>query len=302
MTQTKQTAQLSQQPISRGEVSVVDQVLSKIIEFQRTGQLNLPKDYDPATSLKAAYLVLLETEDKNNKPVLESCTKTSVANALLGMVVQGLSPIKKQCYFIAYGNKLTLSRSYQGTVAIAKRAGLKDIVANIIYESDVFSFEIDTVTGRHRILEHKTALENIDINKIKGAYAVTTMHDGTQEVEIMTIQQIKNSWMQGAAKGNSPAHQKFTDEMAKKTVIARACKGIVNSSNDSYLLEDDEDSQEIQSIAIEEKANTTEIGFTDDQEQNAVQKEPEQNVLAAEPPKSRVKSTDQNTEIQKPDF
>lgn len=269
MTTQTQTGknELAKAPTQNKEVSITDQVLSKIVEFQRSGQLNLPKDYDPATNLKAAYLVLLETVNKDGKPVLETCTKTSIANALLGMVVQGLSPIKKQCYFISYGDKLNLSRSYQGTVAIAKRAGMKDIVANIIYEGDAFSFEIDVETGRHRIIEHKTALDNIDINKIKGAYAVVTLEDGTKEVEVMTIQQIKNSWMQGYAKGNSPAHTKFTDEMAKKTVISRACKGIVNSSNDSYLLDDEEEKPLLNTGNLPETANTKEIGFTEEPEE-----------------------------------
>ncbi len=38
------------------------------------------------------------------------------------------------------------------------------------------------------------------------------------------MDQIRKSWQQGAAKGNSGAHNNFTDQMCKKTVISRACK------------------------------------------------------------------------------
>lgn len=52
----------------------------------------------------------------------------------------------------------------------------------------------------------------------------------------MNINQIKNAWNQGYAKGGSGAHKNFTDEMAKKTVINRACKMFANTSDDSDLL------------------------------------------------------------------
>ncbi len=271
--------------IAKKEKNITDHVLMKVTEFQKAGAIALPKDYSPENALKFAYLQLIQTNDKNGKPVLETCTKDSIANTLLDMVVQGLNPMKKQCYFIAYGNKLQLSRSYQGTIAIAKRTGLKNIVANIIYEEDKFGYEIDPESGLKKIINHTQDISNIDINKIKGAYAVTTMQDGTRDVEIMTILQIKKAWLQGAANGNSKAHLNFTDEMCKKTVITRACKGIINSSDDSYLFDDNR--------AIEsekEDENKIEIGF----EQNAIESQEEQEEEVLEIQKEMFN--------QKPDF
>ena len=54
----------------------------------------------------------------------------------------------------------------------------------------------------------------------------------------MTMDQIKKAWGQGATKGGSPAHKDFTEEMAKKTVINRACKRFINTSDDSPVLVD----------------------------------------------------------------
>ena len=62
--------------------------------------------------------------------------------------------------------------------------------------------------------------------------------DGQNYIEIMNIGQIRKAWNQGAAKGASGAHINFTDEMAKKTVINRACKLFFNTSDDSDLLID----------------------------------------------------------------
>lgn len=246
------------------EVNITEQVLSRVRQHQQAG-LRLPDDYSSENALKSAYLVLQEVKDRSGKPVLESCTKVSIANSLFEMVVRGLSPLKKQCYFIAYGDKLQLSPSYFGNIATARRVGLKNIVANVIYEKDEFVFSVGTTTGRKKVEKHVQALENIDIAKIKGAYAVIEMADGTADLEVMTMIQIKQAWLQGAAKGNSGAHQNFSDEMARKSVINRACKRIINSSDDSYLMEGEE--PEVNESATAD-ANGQVIDITDTQEQS----------------------------------
>ena len=110
-------------------------------------------------------------------------------------------------------------------------------VANIIYEGDDFEYRINTDTGLTSIVKHEQKFDNVDINKIKGAYAIVTMPDGERQVTIMSIAQIRSAWGQGATKGASPAHKNFTDEMAKKTAIGRACKMLINSSDDAYLFD-----------------------------------------------------------------
>lgn len=234
--QPTQQQQPAQQTLAVAQKDVVDSVLAKITKFEETGELVLPSNYSAPNALKSAWLILQETVDRNNKPALEVCSKESIANALLDMVVQGLSPVKKQCYFIVYGTKLQLMRSYLGTLAVAKRvAGVKAAVANCIYEGDKFVYAIDPATGLKKIVEHSQSLENLDVNKVKGAYAILGMDDGRVVVEIMNINQIKQAWMQGATKGSSPAHKNFGDEMAKKTVIGRACKLLIGMSDDAAL-------------------------------------------------------------------
>lgn len=223
--------------ISIQEKNITDNVLTRIKDLEGTGEIAFPKNYSYANALKSAYLILAETVDRDKKPVLQSCSKESICNALLDMCIQGLSPAKKQCYFIPYGGKLQLSKSYLGNIAATKRLkGVKNVFANCIYEKDNFAYELDLNTGLKKITKHEQNFENIDINKIKGAYAVIVMEDGNNYVEVMNINQIKNSWNQGAAKGNSGAHKNFTDEMAKKTVINRACKNFTCTSDDSDLL------------------------------------------------------------------
>lgn len=222
----------------------VDVVAARIRQLQERRELYLPSNYSAENAMKAAWLALQEVVDKNGKPALEVCTRGSIANALLKMVIQGLNPAKNQCYFTAFGNKLVLMRSYFGSIHVAKSVNenIEDIVADVVYEGDEFEFE--KVRGKTRITKHKQKLENIEKNKIKAAYATVIYKDGGEESVIMTIDEIKQAWKQSFMhpvdeKGNIKAgttHDRFTAEMCKKTVINRICKPIINSSDDSNIV------------------------------------------------------------------
>jgi recombination protein RecT len=212
----------------------VDVVASRIKEFQEKGEIHFPPNYSPENAMKSAWLILQETKDRNGNPALEVCTRDSVANALLDMVVQGLSPAKKQGYFIVYGNNLSFTRSYFGTMAVTKRLnGVEDIFAQVIYEGDDFEFTIQK--GTKKIVKHSQKLENIDINKIVGAYCTIIYGDGKEFTEIMTKKQIDQAWSKTKMKSNS-VQREFPEEMAKRTVINRTCKLFTNTSDDSDLL------------------------------------------------------------------
>ena len=244
--------------------TLADSVLKKVQIFTANKDLRLPPDYSPENALKAAWLILIETKTSKadgERPVLEVCTKESIANSLLKMVLLGLNPLKSQCDFIAYGNKLSCDLNYFGTMALAKRNGnVKEVIPTIVYEGDDFEYEINN--GCKKIVKHTQSFDNIDINKIKGAYATVIFEDPQAEpyVEIMTMAQIRQAWAQGAMKGNSPAHQKFPDQMAGKTAIGRACKRYINSSDDSDLGIDNTDQRFINSKQeIDDNANKEEI-------------------------------------------
>lgn len=257
---------------------VVDVVSKKVNGFISRGELHLPPNYTPDNALKSAWLELQSIEDKDKKPALAVCTKDSIANALLDMVVQGLNPAKKQCYFVVYGDKLKLMRSYFGTAAVAKRAlKLHNIFAEIVYEGDVFEYEIRG--DMKRVTKHEQKLENIKPDKIIAAYCVITFPDSRPDyTEIMTIDQIKKSWAKSKADQTKPGstHKEFPDQMAKRTVIARACKLAINMTGDEDLLiesfnrtsviEDEEDAAEALELEAAECANRDYIDIEPDQE------------------------------------
>ena len=218
--------------LQKKQKNISDSVLERVSAMEQAGQLVLPQGYHAGNAVRMAWLYLQEVKSKNDKPALEVCTPNSIANCLLEMIIKGLSVAKKQCYFIVAGNQLTFWEDYRGKLMRTKRdTDIADVHAQVIYEGDEFVYTIDEL-GQYQLVSHKTKLENMDVAKITAAYAIVVRKDGSKYMELMSMAMIKNSWMQGAAKGNSSAHNKFTDQMCKKTVISRACKVALGSSED----------------------------------------------------------------------
>lgn len=263
----------------------MDVVATKVREFQERGEIHFPANYSPENAMKSAWLILQSTYDRNKKPALEVCTKDSIANALLDMVVQGLNPAKKQGYFIVYGNQLVFQRSYFGTMAVTKRVtGAKSIDAAVIYEGDEVEYEMEN--GRIVNLKHKQKFGNINKDKIIGVYCTIVLPEGEVYHELMTMDEIRKAWSKSQMWGKDQTeerkgstHDDFRQEMAKKTVINRACKKFMNSSDDSSLLihhfnRQDEVIEEAQVQAeIEENANKEVI---DIEYQEVSEEEPKQ--------------------------
>jgi recombination protein RecT len=271
MTDTKKVEKTAAVDVVKKQKDITDSVLDRVTQLQEMGELKLPSDYNVGNALKSAFLVLQETKTGKShgyKPALEVCTKNSVSQSLLKMVLEGLSVYKKQGYFIVYNNELQWQRSYQGSRALAKRvANVNDVIANVVYEEDVFEYEIDTDTGRKKVVRHEQKIQNINNAKIIGGYAVI-LHDNFKDLEVMTMEEIEQSWRQGQGRGD--VHNKFTQEMVKKTLINRACKGLINSSNDGYLEDNDAptntkfDTQQSQvDTEIEEEMAEEVIDFTE---------------------------------------
>lgn len=214
----------------------VDVVAAKVKQFQEAGELHFPANYSPENAMKSAWLQLQDIKDKSGTPALQACSKDSIANSLLDMVVQGLNPAKKQGYFIAYGKTLSFQRSYFGTMAVTQRVtGAKSIDAAVIFEDDEVDYEMKN--GRIINLSHKQKFGNQD-KKIVGAYCTLIEKDGSSYIELMTIKEIEKSWGQSKMNpdSSSSTHKKFPQEMAKRTIINRACKKFLNASDDNSLV------------------------------------------------------------------
>ena len=240
MTQTSQ--QGGQQPqtqltsqnataLKRMQEETTQQIMDRVTGWQETGEVVLPKGYHVGNAIKLAWLYLQTVENLQHQKAIDYCTKDSICNALLNMVINGEYP-QKHCYFIMYGNRLEWNERYLGKLMRAKRdTEIEKVNAQVIYEGDEFVYTIDE-NGEKQLVKHVPNLANIDNTKILAAYAVVINKDGTRHIEVMTRTQIQKAWEQGAMKGKSGAHTNFTDQMCMKTVIQRACKIALDSTAD----------------------------------------------------------------------
>lgn len=203
-------------------------------EYMSRG-LVLPQDYNVQNAVISSYLIIKQD------PKLNGCTKDSISSTLIDMATMGLSASKKQCYFIPYNGQLQLSPSYFGKIMAIKRIkGVVDVRADVIYKGTEYELINDEYGNDDIKIINPCSLEERSFDNIIGAWCRIILDEevwGSKSyVCIMTMDQIRKSWLQGSMKGQSPAHKNFTDEMAKKSVINRCCKNFVNSAKDNDIL------------------------------------------------------------------
>lgn len=231
----------------------ITEAVGKRIKVLEGEGLTLPEQYSAKNALSSAFFTLQKVYG------IEKATQESIANALLDMVTQGLSPAKTQCYFIVYGNELQMQRSYFGTVAALKRlTNVSKVKAEVIHDGDVF--EIGSNEDMEMIVtKFEPKFENMN-KPIIGAFAMIKLEDGSINYTVMTKEEIDKSWQQSRNKNNK-VQQNFGQEMAKRTVLNRAAKMFINTSDDSDLLtgainnttENEFEREEPKEIQVQEK-------------------------------------------------
>lgn len=223
--------QQNQQPPFLIQTSATQQLVAEIVttdfaNLQKKQGYKVPEGYNVSNALQAAVSALPQVKD------IDRATPDSVKKSLFDMVVQGLDPSKTQAYFIVYGNQLQMQRSYFGTQQVLKRLPeIDDIHASVVRAGEEFEVDYEEA-GDLIVTNHKTSFGALD-GEIIGAYAVIKMTDGTKRYEVMTKKQIDQAWDQSKTKN---VQNKFPAEMAKRTVINRAAKNIINTTTaDSAL-------------------------------------------------------------------
>ncbi len=230
--------------VKKESKGIIQKVTDNINSLVNNSELVLPEGYSAGNALKEAFLVLQKTVNRAKQPVLTTCTQASIAEALLNTVVMGLSPARGHAYYIAHGKNLTLMRSYLGNSMLAKRLNpqIDDIHSAVVREGEEFFFDI--INGNPDNITHKVDFTTMD-NKIVGAYAVAVDGDGNVvKSTVMTMASIHKSWKQSQQKVFNPdgevnpgtVHEKFEEEMSKRTVLNKLCKGLISTSkNQTYV-------------------------------------------------------------------
>lgn len=212
---------------------ISDAVMARINDMTEQKELTLPEGYSAGTALRQGLLIIQETKDKNGRNALEVCTKPSVTNTLLNMCIQGLQPEKRQCYFIVYGNQLQLFRSYFGTQAALRRAvpSVGKIVTDLVHEGDQVEFGTTEYGERYAVRIVTDPITNIDKPIAYGFCNIFDINGKLMAETLMTWKDIQKSWSKTRSGGQT--QKDFPEEMAKRTLINRACKHILNSSTEA---------------------------------------------------------------------
>lgn len=220
-----QVAQQKFDTTAVAKLGIADELTDSLTKLANDGALFIPESYSVGNALKSAISKIM-TSDQADK--LMQCTTESKKQALTEYVVQGLDASKNQAYFIPYGNKMTMMRSYFGDVAVAKETGLiKDVYAVVIYQGDEIEIGFDDY-GRETLIKHTTSFENRD-NDIIGAYGVAVGFNDYKAYCFMTRKELEASWKMSKAP-NGKLLNDYKQEAAKRTVIRRLVKMIFNSS------------------------------------------------------------------------
>ena len=215
--------------------NMADTVMNTLALYEQQGSVNLPPNYSVGNAMKSAWLKF-QADQK-----LMSCEPSTIANALLDMAIMGLNPSKNQCYFVPMGNKCTLMPSYFGKQTAVKRIkGVLDVRSDVIYKDTGYELLLDEFGNDEIKITSPCPLEKRCGANIIGAWARVILDEKvwgtTSYVTILTIEEIRNAFNMGNAKGNSPAHKNFLGEMAKRTAINRCIKNFINTRDDQDIL------------------------------------------------------------------
>lgn len=193
----------------------------------------LPKDFNKARFVQNAVALMQDNKDLAKYP------QAQIVPGLLKGAYLGLDFFNKECYLIPYGSDLQFQVDYKGSIKLAKKYAVRpvdEIYARIVRDGDEFSEE---VRDNEPVINFKP--KPFNNGKIIGAFAVCQYKDGGAKVEVMSIEQLDAAKRMSKAQTGT-AWKFFAEEMYKKTVIRRLCKGIpieLENSTQEALMHDD---------------------------------------------------------------
>lgn len=161
-----------------------------------------------------------------NTPKLLECDPASLFNACMKAAQDGLLPDGREGAIIPRWNsrakrtEATWQPMVAGLQAKAKRRGnVASLVANVVYRGETF----EVLLGDEDRIIHRRDLTKVKRNNEIAVYAIATMKDGSKEREVMTWEQVMIV-RQASGDPDSMPWTKWTDEMARKSVIRRLAK------------------------------------------------------------------------------
>lgn len=176
-------------------------------------------------------------------PDLLRCTPASILRSVILSAQYGLLPDGRQAHLIPYADQCTFQPDYKGLIALIRRSPkVASYVLDAVFEDD----EFEIISGTERFIKHKPNLKGKrDIEHLLCVYSQIKYDNGEIDFDYMTKQECFTVRDNHAQKSNktgkfSPAWEKDTIEMCKKTVCKRhAKKADLSSEVHSAIKADD---------------------------------------------------------------
>ena len=200
----------------------------------------LPRDFNRARFVQNTLALVHDNEQLSKMP------QSKLVPVLMKGAYLGLDFFNKECYAVPYGQQLQFTPSYTGMVKLAKKFSkrpIKDIYAHIVHDGD--EFESGMEDGQEFV---KFNPKPFNDGPIVGAFAVAQYQDGGIKVETMSKQQLDAVKRMSKAQSGT-AWKFFADEMYRKSVIRRLCKGIdldMETIEQARILQQEDESQEVE--------------------------------------------------------
>ena len=179
------------------------------------------------------------TQHISKNAQLQKADPASLLSAVLNVAQFGLTlnPVQKQAYIIPRWDRNTnsiqayLEPSYQGLItAVCKKGGsIKNMIAAVVYEGDVF----EVIQGTQPQIIHKPTKGTK--GNITHAYAIAFFKDRSYQFEVMDwkeIEDVRATSQSFKSLGEKSIWGQWLGEMCKKTAIRRLIKYLPQNNDE----------------------------------------------------------------------
>jgi recombination protein RecT len=162
-----------------------------------------------------------------NNPDLQRADRRSLFGAIVRLAQDGLLPDGREAALVLFGNKAQAMPMIAGVLKKIRQSGeVAKVSSHVVYANDHFMVKY----GFDEDVEHVPPALNEPRGEPIGAYATAVLKDGSQLLEVMSLEQIEKVRAVSRAKNNGP-WVAWWEEMARKTVMRRLSKRLPMSTD-----------------------------------------------------------------------
>lgn len=171
-----------------------------------------------------------------NTPALVNADRQSLFGAVVRLAQDGLLPDGREAAIVMFGNKAQAMPMIAGVLKKLRQSGeIAKVSAHVVHENDDFVWSL----GFDESVTHNPPALNEPRGAAIGAYATAVLKDGSQLLEVMSLEEIEKVRNVSRAAKNGPWVQ-WWGEMARKTVMRRLSKRLPMSTDLEDALDRDE--------------------------------------------------------------